>query len=294
MFSFAFLSLFFLFVAIFPSPSLQISIHSNLSRRALLPLLPLLPISIARSSLAVDDNIATRKITHKVQFNVRIARGDGTFATRDDDPDPVYRTSLVIGLYGEASPTSVKEFLRYVNPTTLEDDPVPSYASSLFSAVKPDEGLLLGGNIKGLESTSFNGQSVLKYGGRIVTPSLWLNPSDLPRIPHDKGCLLTHRDLELAPTFGITTKASLGLNPTHTVFGEVLEGDEFVRKTEFLPTYSVSTSTSEEPGSLASEVFTSQKNLFRGVAKGLGDTRIDSLYEGKLLRKVDVSSVELL
>jgi len=102
MFSFAFLSLFFLFVAIFPSPSLQISIHSNLSRRALLPLLPLLPISIARSSLAVDDNIATRKITHKVQFNVRIARGDGTFATRDDDPDPVYRTSLVIGLYGEA------------------------------------------------------------------------------------------------------------------------------------------------------------------------------------------------
>jgi len=126
----------------------------------------------------------------------------------------------------------VKEFLRYVNPTTLEDDPVPSYASSLFSAVKPDEGLLLGGNIKGLESTSFNGQSVLKYGGRIVTPSLWLNPSDLPRIPHDNGCLLTHRDLELAPTFGITTKASLGLNPTHTVFGEVLEGDEFVRKTE--------------------------------------------------------------
>ncbi|GMI44002.1 hypothetical protein TrCOL_g2834 [Triparma columacea] len=227
----------------------------------------------------------------QVRFNVRIARGDGTFATRDDDADPVYRSSLVFGLYGDNAPVSVEQFLSYIDPAQFT---VPSFASSLFSAVTPEDGLLVGGKIKGLESTVFNNQSVLQYGGKILPSKLWLNPSDLSRLPHDRGCLLTHRDLEVEPRFGITTKAAKALDSTHTVFGEVLEGEEFIRRCEFLPTYSVSTSTSEEPGSLAAEIFTQQKNLFRNVAKSIGDDRIDKLYEGKLLRKVDVSSVELL
>mmetsp|Transcript_8183 Transcript_8183/g.16520 ORF Transcript_8183/g.16520 Transcript_8183/m.16520 type:complete len:317 (-) Transcript_8183:9-959(-) len=273
----------------------------DLGRRHLLlspPILLTLPFASFAATDTVPASTASTTfpvITHRVRFSVRISRPDGTFATRDDnDPEPPYRTSLVFGLYGEAAPTSVAQFLSYINPVTKDDEPSPSYSSSLFTALSPEDGLLEGGKIKGLESTSFNNQAVLQYGGKLLPSPLWLNPSSLPRLPHDRGLLLTHRDLDLAPTFSITTKKSPNLNPTHTVFGEVLEGDEFVRKCEFLPTYSVSTSTSEEPGSLASEVFTSQKNLFRNVAKSIGDTRIDSLYEGKLLRKVDVSSAELL
>ena len=95
------------------------------------------------------------RITAKVRFNVRIARGDGTFATRDDDADPVYRSSLVFGLYGDNAPVSVEQFLSYIDPAQFT---VPSFASSLFSTVTPEDGLLVGGKIKGLESTVFNNQ----------------------------------------------------------------------------------------------------------------------------------------
>lgn len=113
------------------------------------------------------------------------------------------------------------------------------------------------------------------------------------KIKHDKEFLLTHRNLDVTPKFGITTMASAALDNTNTVFGELLGGFDFVRRCEFIQKYSVSTST-EEPGSLKDEVFTMQKEFFRGLAKGVGDSRLGELYEGKFLRKVDVTRVGLV
>ena len=136
-----------------------------ITRRAIILSIPLLPAaSIAYETVDTqgDASLVSQggvspapRTTAKVRFNVRIARGDGTFATRDDDADPVYRSSLVFGLYGDNAPVSVEQFLSYIDPAQFT---VPSFASSLFSAVTPEDGLLVGGKIKGLESTVFNNQ----------------------------------------------------------------------------------------------------------------------------------------
>ena len=239
---------------------------------------------------------AAPKVTHKIFFDVRIARADGTFATRDNDPDPVYRSSLVFGLYGDLAPRHVSEFMKYIDvptPASADDPSNPSYASSLFPAVIPDTGLIVGGKIKGLEPANFNGASALNYGGRLLPSPLWLE-SGGEKLKHDRSGLLTHRDLDPLPLFGVTTKGMPSLDETHTVFGQVLEGGEFMRRVEFLPTYSISTSSIEEPGSVSESVFTFQKQLFRGAAKAAGDKRLEDLYEGKLLRKVDVTRVGVL
>ena len=43
--------------------------------------------------------------------------------------------------------------------------------------------------------------------------------------------------------------------------------------------------------SLASSVFTAQRKVFRDAAKTFGDTRLDKVYDGKLLRRVEVTKV---
>jgi hypothetical protein len=44
-------------------------------------------------------------------------------------------------------------------------------------------------------------------------------------------------------------------------------------------------------GDVANSVFKAQKEFFRGAAKTFGDTRVSKLYEGKLLRRVEVLQV---
>lgn len=46
--------------------------------------------------------------------------------------------------------------------------------------------------------------------------------------------------------------------------------------------------------SLASSVFTAQRKIFRGAAKTFGDTRLDKVYDGKLLRRIEVTKVGVL
>ena len=80
-------------------------------------------------------------ITHSVYMNVRISRQDGTFYVRDDlDDSPenrVFTGTLKLGLFGTVAPRAVQQFLSYVkvayNP--LDDDPLPSYSRSSFSAL---------------------------------------------------------------------------------------------------------------------------------------------------------------
>eukprot|EP00549_Striatella_unipunctata_P016999 CAMPEP_0118724302 /NCGR_PEP_ID=MMETSP0800-20121206/32492_1 /TAXON_ID=210618 ORGANISM="Striatella unipunctata, Strain CCMP2910" /NCGR_SAMPLE_ID=MMETSP0800 /ASSEMBLY_ACC=CAM_ASM_000638 /LENGTH=178 /DNA_ID=CAMNT_0006632841 /DNA_START=152 /DNA_END=688 /DNA_ORIENTATION=- len=178
----------------------------------------------------------------------------------------------------------------------------------------------MGGYIPGLDSTSIAGSSVLKYGARLVPASLWNDSNNNPAasllLSHTAlpFGLLTHRVLELQPTFGITTdrvadvvKSSL-LDGTHRVFGMLLptpENEAFVRAVLELPTYSVDRYTTSTTAALegeasslvdnvASSVFNSQREFFRGAAKTLGDARLDRVYDGKLLRRVEVTQTGIL
>ena len=44
----------------------------------------------------------SRAVTATLRLSVRVARADGTFSVRDDDPDPPVFGDLDLGLYGDA------------------------------------------------------------------------------------------------------------------------------------------------------------------------------------------------
>ena len=170
------------------------------------------------TSTMIDETfVPLAKITHKVTFNVRISRADGTFYVRDDPPDTVpsadnqvFYGQIVLGLFGEAAPTIVDRFLQYadVQYTPADDDPLPSFARSSFQSLDQTNGLLQGGYIPGLHLTSFAGSSTLEYGGKILGAPLWIEKGDKSKkVSHSAGRgLLTHRNLEVLPVFGITTR----------------------------------------------------------------------------------------
>eukprot|EP00553_Chaetoceros_curvisetus_P011003 CAMPEP_0204641284 /NCGR_PEP_ID=MMETSP0717-20131115/50767_1 /ASSEMBLY_ACC=CAM_ASM_000666 /TAXON_ID=230516 /ORGANISM="Chaetoceros curvisetus" /LENGTH=283 /DNA_ID=CAMNT_0051661931 /DNA_START=54 /DNA_END=905 /DNA_ORIENTATION=+ len=257
-------------------------------------------------------------ITHKVTFNVRISRSDGTFYVRDEpNPTPdnqVFTGSVSFGLYGNLAPNHVRRFLNYVdvNYSPGDDIPLPSYARSQFTTFDQATGLLTGGVIPGLHITKFNGASALEYYGRISSGSLWVDEfnKDKSRISHNRAGLLTHKNFEVLPNFGITTRSSPELNGDHTVFGTILPSEEgtlngskeFLGRCIDLPTYSNSRpvtpigqeqkANSRAVEEVASSVYSFQKDLFRGAAKTFGDTRLDNVYDGKILRRVEVTSVK--
>lgn len=164
-------------------------------------------------------------------------------------------------------------------------------------------GLIVGGYIPGLELTSFGGGTALQYGGRVLSAPLWVD-KETKRLPHNSRGLLTHRSLDVTPTFGITTRSSTPeLDSTNIVFGQVLSDDSsraFLQLVQDLPTYSLERQRVGDPreatvvDGVAAAVFNSQRVFFRGAAKTLGDSRIDKVYEGKLLRRVEITQVGLM
>lgn len=285
------------------------------------------------------------KVTHKVFMDVRISRADGSFYVRDapNDPsstssEPFYGT-LVFGLFGDRTPIHVKRFLDYVDVPYDVDSPLPSYSRSKFNTLDASTGLLIGGTIPGLEATALAGGTVLQYSGRVLPAKLWLeNNDDKPPLSHhNKKGLLTHRNLDLTPSFGITTRSSsncglrcMSLDASHTIFGCILEDTSgfldkvvdvpaltdagivtqttTVVKNEIPPTTltmasshlpilvskEVSQQQRDEFESLASGVFKAQRRVFRDAAKTFGDSRLDKVYEGKLLQRIEVTKVGLL
>jgi len=194
----------------------------------------------------------------------------------------------------------------------------------------------VGGSIPGLEIGSIGGGTVLRYGGRILPAPFWSDGTtttrEEERLSHNVGKgLLTHRNLDVTPTFGITTRSGGGyeLDGSYTVFGKILSdegtyvsgggggGDvedgtstnnsnvSFLSVVQDLPTYSMDRPAPPNDVTLPSEgeravqeiasaVFSTQREFFRGAAKTFGDSRIDKVYEGKLLRRVEVTKVGLL
>ena len=164
--------------------------------------------------------------------------------------------------------------------------------------------------IPGLDATTLAGGNVLEYSGRVIPAKLWLedkSSSATNKLSHNMKGLLTHRNLDVMPAFGVTTRtSSASLDATHTIFGCVLEDKAgFIDKIVDLPVLTDSgtvSRTTNEPvtvggdvsGSLASSVFTAQRKVFRDAAKTFGDSRLDKVYDGKLLRRIEVTKVGML
>ena len=104
---------------------------------------------VASSGASAEAALSDAKITHKVYFDVRISRADGTFYVRDDtepDNEPFYG-QLVFGLFGNATPNHAKEFLSFVEVPYEVDNPLPSYSKSKFPTIDTSTGLLIGGTV---------------------------------------------------------------------------------------------------------------------------------------------------
>ena len=113
---------------------------------------------------------------------------------------------------------------------------------------------------------------------------------------------VSHKFLDATPVFGITTRSCPELDASSLVFGQVLLDDSsraFLSKVQDLPTYSMEKpkgdprEENKAVEDMAASIFNSQREFFRGAAK-FGDTRADKVYEGKLLRRVEVTQVGLL
>ncbi|KAL3799507.1 hypothetical protein ACHAWO_002401 [Cyclotella atomus] len=266
-------------------------------------------------SVAADATSDQPQITHKVFFDVRVSRSDGTFYIRDsnvngqapgDGADEPFYGQLVFGLFGTKAPNHVKQFLSYVDVPYEVDNPLPSYSRSRFTTLDVSSGLLIGGAIPGLDVTTLAGGSVLEYGGRVLPAKLWLEEIGVEKLSHSKKGLLTHRDLDVTPTFGITTAgSSTALDSSHTVFGCVLEDKGgFLDRVLDVPVLTesgkvsrteINTGDVEGVGeSIASSLFTAQRKVFRDAAKTFGDSRLEKVYDGKLLRRIDVSKVGVI
>jgi cyclophilin family peptidyl-prolyl cis-trans isomerase len=269
-----------------------------------------LPVHAAQQLGPSSSYIAPSQaeVTDKVFFDIRISRQDGTFYVRDDLPDlpenRVFSGRLKIGLFGKTAPRHVQNFLSYVTipPTTNEDSNYPSYSRSQFPSIDQATGLLSSGKISGLQLVELSGSAALQYYGRIVPAALWIDGTP-QRISHSSKGLLTHARFDVTPVFGITTRRdTTQLDGTHTVFGQVLL-DESSLSTEFLsivqdlPTYGgmdATTFDSAVVDEAASAVFAAQNQFFRSAAKTFGDSRLDKVYEGKFLRRVEVTQVGIL
>lgn len=264
-------------------------------------------LSTNSASAATSDGLPP--ITNKVFFDVRISRADGTFYVRDpklderddtttDLSDEPFYGQLVFGLYGTRTPNHVQRFLSYVNAPYDVDNPFPSYSRSRFTTLDISSGLLIGGTIPGLDVTTLAGGNVLEYGGRVLPAKLWIEDRNTDadsgeKISHSRKGLLTHRNLDLTPSFGITTLSdSESLDSSHTVFGCVLEDSGgFLDRVLDLPVLTESGKVSRTEfnadsssgrvndvgGALAASLFTAQRKVFRDAAKTLGDSRLDKV-----------------
>jgi len=262
----------------------------------------------SRSSIGLPSMPENIEITHKVFMDVRVARSDGSTYIRDDLPDTfenrVLYQRITFGLYGTILPNHVNKFLGYIEPTGDGDvdNPYPSYSRSSFPQLDQETGLLKGGYISGVRAKQVAGTTALTYGNRILPANLWIENGNnanitTTKLSHCTKGLLTHKNLDVLPNFGITTRSTPTLDGSHTVFGQVMWDEEtlnFFRDLEEIPTYSVGRPADYDDfdtGAVAKTVFNAQREFFRGAAKSIGDDRVGKLYDGKLLRRMEVLQV---
>ncbi|CAM9576250.1 unnamed protein product, partial [Phaeothamnion confervicola] len=233
------------------------------------------------SASATAATQADAKITDKIFLEVRIFEPlseENGYSSANS-----YRGKIVVGLYGEAAPQSVSNFLEFSEPDYSVDK--PSYASGLMTRLEPGV-IVEGGRIKGLNTVPIAGSSQLEYRGQILP-----NPPiiEANALSHDSRGLLTKVKFSPGSEFGITLAPAPELDARRVVFGRVLEGMDVLQALEAVPIYGEG--SVQEEGSLADNVFRAQKQAMMAIGKNvLKDGRaVDRT--GSFLRRVDISGV---
>jgi hypothetical protein len=112
------------------------------------------------------------------------------------------------------------------------------------------------------------------------------------------GCVLEDTSGFLGKVVDVPALTDAGIvTQTTTVVKNEIPPTTMTMTSPHLPTLvskEVSQQQRDELESLASGVFKTQRKVFRDAAKTFGDSRLDKVYEGKLLRRIEVTKVGLL
>nr|KAG5712713.1 hypothetical protein BaRGS_029768 [Batillaria attramentaria] len=148
------------------------------------------------------------RVTRKVTFDVAI------------DGDPI--GSIVIGLFDDAAPKTVENFVQLANGSSK----LGWYKGSKFHRIIKDF-MIQGGDMHKMDgsgSTSIYGEFFDDEGFELNHyGSGWVSMAN--RGPNTNGC-----------QFFITMRATKWLDGSHVVFGKVIEGMDVARKIENVPT----------------------------------------------------------
>ena len=318
------------------------NVEHSMNRRSILGsvLLTLFPIpaAAAQTSLSRQPPLSSDSrlpiVTHRVCFDVRITSREyrpsnnhkgipitSFFTSELSTRQSVFATRLTLDLYGEAFPNHVTQFLNYVVDDGKYDGSdaaaatAPSYGHSTFVRLDPENGLLSGGCIDGLVSSSLGGSAALSFHDRAYPAPLWTE-TNVSSPSSERGILsagtaqlrseeslgmgyLVHRVNDTSPVFGITTRpitdrfVGLALANEYQVFGRVVPNvnrNDFFEKLQRVPTYSSAASVlqpNEGLGPAGSKLLQNIQSLSGVVGKG------EELFEGKLLRRVEVFRVQM-
>ena len=197
-----------------------------------------------KTSRAMDETDSLMDITHHISLKLRIAPTSAAVQGRDELP--AEEGVLQLGLYGNAAPETVQNFLRYcvpseiLNEATGEFERQPSLSMAQFWRMEPGV-IVEAGKLRGLSEVTVGSTSALEFGKRLY-PTGRLSSDELDavtkaRISHDRRGLLTRSSTMSGPDFGITLAAAPQLDGTAAVFGRVLSGGDFLDRVEGISMY---------------------------------------------------------
>merc|ERR1719353_2329682 len=254
----------------------------------------------------------TTAATTTVRLSMRIARPDGTFYVRgkgEEDPEPPKIGDVDIELNGKA-PAAVATFLAFAL-----GDPASADAPTYASAILDERGASSDGQqlpvvyaarrLRGVETRSIGGEQILvrsRDGGEVLSRNAEAIAAKLRKEPSavshgDAAGILTRQRGDAPQAFGLTVAGSKALDATNQAFGRVVRDPAgLLAAISTLNAYSLDAApdglSKDVPGAAA--IYRAQKDAFRGAAKAFGDGRASKIFPGKLLRRVEITRVELL
>ncbi len=262
---------------------------------------------LAAQKAALDGTAAA---TTTVRLSMRIARPDGTFYVRakgEEDPEPPRIGDVDVELFGKA-PAAVATFLAFAlgDPASAE---APTYASAILDERGSSDGQQLpvvyaARRLRGVETRSIGGEQILvrsRDGGEVLSRNAEAIAAKLRKEPsavsHDTAGILTRQRGDAPQAFGLTVAGSKALDATNQAFGRVVrDNNNLISAVAALNAYSLDAApdglSKDVPGAAA--IYRAQKDAFRGAAKAFGDGRASKIFPGKLLRRVEITRVELL
>ena len=255
----------------------------------------------------------TTAATTTVRLSMRIARPDGTFYVRgkgEEDPEPPKIGDVDVQLYGNLAPAAVATFLAFAL-----GDPASADAPTYASAILDERGASSDGQqlpvvyaarrLRGVETRSIGGEQILvrsRDGGEVLSRNAEAIAAKLRKEPSavshgDAAGILTRQRGDAPQAFGLTVAGSKVLDATNQAFGRVVrDNSNLISAISTLNAYSLDAApdglSKDVPGAAA--IYRAQKDAFRGAAKAFGDGRASKIFPGKLLRRVEITRVELL